>query len=222
MLDKDKIAKLLAEFLGTATLVMVILSVLGRTTFPFVTALGAGLAVGLMYLLVGKVSGGHFNPAVTLGLWTRKLVPTYDAIAYVAAQLLAGISSFALYQYLVSDTISGASMTFDWRVFTAEMVGAAVLGFGVIAVVTGKLKDGLAAAAVGTSLLVGILVASIASAGLVNPAVALGVDSFSRSYIFGPIVGAVVGMNLYALAFEKTNRKKSKAKNRLLAIFSRR
>jgi aquaporin Z len=222
MFDKEKIARLLAEFLGTAALVLVLLSVLGRTSFPFFTALGAGLAAGLMYLLVGRVSGGHFNPAITLGLWTRKLIPTYDTIAYIAAQFLAAISAMSLYQYLVNDTISSAAQAFDWRIFTAEAAGGLAFGFGFVAIASSKQNSGTAASAIGVSLVVGMLIASIASAGLVNPAVALGADSLSRAYIFGPIVGAVIGMNLYAMAFEQTNRKKSRAKNKFLAIFFRR
>ena len=56
---------------------------------------------------------------------------------------------------------------------------------------------------VGASLLMGIMFASIAANGILNPAVALGIGSFSLSYVLGPIVGSLIGFNLYHYMFGK-------------------
>ncbi len=207
MFSKEKTAQLVAEFIATFTLVSVVLGVSTRSTFPFFVAAGAGLTVGLMVILLGSVSGAHANPAITFGLWSKQLIKTNQAIAYVAAQVLGGVVALATYQYLVDSVINRPSANFDWRVFAAEALGAGIFGFGVAAAINNKLKGGVQGAAIGISLMLGILVASVASNGILNPAVAVGIDSIGWDYIVGPLVGALVGMQLYGAVFE--SKKKS-------------
>ena len=65
-----------------------------------------------------------------------------------------------------------------------------------------KLDAGKSAFVVGGSLIVGIIVASVGSAGVLNPAVALGLHTFEwGTYVLGPVLGAIIGFNLYALLF---------------------
>ena len=78
-----------------------------------------------------------------------------------------------------------------------EMLGAFIFSLGVAASVFGKVSQGASGLAVGGSLLLGILIASSGSNAVLNPAVALGIGSFSFSYLLGPIVGATLGMALY-------------------------
>jgi glycerol uptake facilitator-like aquaporin len=77
------------------------------------------------------------------------------------------------------------------------MVGAFFLTFGVCSVVYGKADDDAAGFVVGGSLLLGILIASAASNGVINPAVAVGVGSISFMYILGPIVGGILAAQAY-------------------------
>lgn len=202
MLSKEKTAELVAEFIATFTLVSVILGISTRSTFPFFIAAGAGLTLGLMVILLGSVSGAHANPAITLGLWSKQLIKTNKAVAYVAAQVLGGAVALASYQFLVNSTLNRPGANFDWRVFAAEALGAGIFGFGVAATINQKLKGGVQGAAVGISLMLGILMASVASEGLLNPAVAVGVDSVGWDYIVGPLVGALIGVQLYGAIFE--------------------
>lgn len=217
MFNKENVARVVAEFLGTGVLTLVVLSVFTKTSFAFFTAAGAGLAVVLAGLIFGKLTPGYFNPAVTLGLWTRRLLPTYDAIALIAAQFLGAVCAFSLYQYLVNQTIDTGTQPFEWRVLVAETVGAIILGIGIISALTSKLLNSQVASTVGISVFIGMVVASIASSGLINPALALGVDSFSKAYVVGPLLGVVVGMNLYGWLFSSALRKKSKNKVFFLA-----
>lgn len=202
MFSREKIAALVAEFLGTATLVVAVYSMAARTSFPLFAGLAAGLTVGLMTLVVGAFSGAQLNPAVTLGLWSARKNKTLTSIVYIAAQMLGGLAAWALLKYFLGHNLDNlAGQKFEWKVFIAEAVGAAVFLFGVTSAVYQKYEGGKLAFAVGTSLTIGILVASMASNGVVNPAVAVGLQSWNWAYATGPLVGAVIGANLYSLLF---------------------
>src|SRR3990167_3791259 len=93
MFSRPQISAVAAEFLGTATLVMVAL-ILSQTTavsYFIGTSLAAALAV--IYMIFGSVSGAHVNPAITFGMWTARQISTLKAILYVAAQLLGGLAA---------------------------------------------------------------------------------------------------------------------------------
>ena len=80
----------------------------------------------------------------------------------------------------------------------AEALGALFFTFGIASVVYGKTPHDASGAVVGSSLLLGIACAGLAgSLGVLNPAVALALGVFNWAYIIGPIVGSIVGMNLY-------------------------
>ncbi|HSX27267.1 MAG TPA: aquaporin [Patescibacteria group bacterium] len=212
MFGREKIAIIIGEFLGVAVLTSSILAMTGRTDFPFFSAIAAGLAMGLMTILLAPHSGGHINPAVTIGLWTLKKVETTVAVVMIAAQMLGGLAAWRLNEYFLNTKLSDtAGKTFNWRVFVAEAVGTFVFTWGVAAAVSRKYEAGMKAVVVGGSLLLGILVASFASNGILNPAVAAGVRSWSWAYATAPIVGSIVGMNLYTMVFEAAP---AKSKNR--------
>lgn len=210
MFDRTKITKLIAEAFGTAVLASVVLSVSAYTSIPLFVGLAAGLSLALMVLTIGKVSGSHINPAVTLGLWSRKLIPTTDAIAYIAAQVLGASLALASYQYLADKSAELSMTAFDWRNLTGELLGTLLFGFGIAAAVYGKFTGGLQAATIGLSLMLGILVASAGSAGVLNPAVGISVGVTGWAYIVGPILGSIIGMNLYSYLFANTPAKSKK------------
>lgn len=202
MFGRTKIAMVAAEFLGVATITSVLLAI-GKSGvgYSYFLAGGVGLAVAVMALAVGRLSGAHFNPAVTLGLWSSRKVPTTQAISFVCAQLLGGVAAWRLYVYMAGQALPTSSKPFDWRVFTAEAVGAFVITFGFASVVYQGYKGLKFAAGLGGAVFLGMLVASIGSNGLGNPALALGVRVWSWSYVAAPIIGGIVGANLYAYLF---------------------
>lgn len=210
MFDRVKITKLVAEVFGTAVLASVVLSVSAFTAIPLFVGLCAGLSLALMVMAIGNVSGSHINPAVTIGLWSRKLVPTTEAIAYVAAQVLGATLALASYQYLSDKSAELTVAAFDWRNLTGELLGGLLFGFGIAAAVYGKFTGGLQASAIGLSLMLGILVASAGSAAVVNPAVGLAVGVTGWAYVIGPIVGVVIGMNLYSYLFAPVKKSAKK------------
>ena len=117
-----RIRALAAEFIGTF---MLVASVLGAALFSFPiagivgVALSIGFSVMAMIFAVGYISGGHFNPAVTLGLVAGKRFSASEAPAYIAAQCLGGIAA-ALVFYLIA---SGKSGGFEVGNFASNMYG---------------------------------------------------------------------------------------------------
>lgn len=212
MFGRDKLAQIVSEFMGTAVLASVIFSMTGRTDFPFFAALAAGLTLVVMQLALGPTSGAHLNPVVTIGMWTLRKISTAKAVVFIAAQMLGGLAAWQLIEYLLNtDLASTASKAFDWRVFTAEVVGTFIFTFGVVAVLSKKYDAGVTAITIGGSLALGMMIASFASNGILNPAVAVGIQSWSWTYATAPIVGAIVGMNLYPLLFAEVPARTVKA-----------
>lgn len=202
MFGRKKIAMVVAEFIGTFTLASVVLAMAGRTTFPFFAAAAAGSALALMILAVGSISGAHINPAVTIGMWSLRKIETGVAVVYIAAQMAGGAAAWRFNEYLLDSPLKNISgEKFDWRILIAEAVGTMIFSFAVASAVYQGYKGLKQAVTMGTGLALGILIATFASNGSLNPAVAAGIHSWSVAYVVGPIVGAIVGMNLYSQLF---------------------
>lgn len=203
MTVRSRIAMLMAEFLGTAVLATVAINVSrSQIGIGYFVAIGVGLTLGLLVLALGQTSGGHFNPAVTIGLWTLRKIQTVQAVAYLAVQMLGGLAAWQLANYFVGSEIQNiAGNAFDWKVLVAEAIGTFVFTFAIAAAVYSNYDGATKAALIGGGLMMGVITASLASNGVLNPAIALANQSWARAYIFGPIIGSVVAMNLYVLLF---------------------
>jgi glycerol uptake facilitator-like aquaporin len=202
MFNRKKIAMVVAEFLGTAILTLVMLAVSKSTIgIPYFVAIAAGLAVAGGMLVFGSVSGAQFNPAITIGLWSARRIKTMPAIVYVAAQLLGGIAAYWLFTYFAGQHWQNSGH-YSGHVLVAEAAGTFVFSMAWAALSYHKLESGNAAAIVGIGLAVGIIVASSAASGILNPAVALGLRLWGwGTYVLGPVLGAVIGVNVYSLLF---------------------
>ena len=86
--------KYLVEFLGTMLLVFVIFAT-GNWA-----AIGAALAVGV--LLGGKISGGAYNPAVAISLYSAGKLAKADVLPYIIVEILGGLAAFFLYKHFVN------------------------------------------------------------------------------------------------------------------------
>ncbi|HYH36381.1 MAG TPA: aquaporin [Candidatus Saccharimonadales bacterium] len=210
---KKELAAYTAEFLGTGVLTLLVLSVQRSTIgVPFFVAIAAGLAVVVMSFAVAGTSGGYFNPALTLGMWTARKLSSVNTILFIAVQLLGAFAAFHLYSYFVGNPLQEVGGKFSGRVLTAEVVGTAIFAFGWAAAVYQRFSASVAASVAGLSLTVGIVAASAASIGILNPAVALGINAWVwGTYVLGPIVGAVIGVNLYSLLFATTGVPEAKS-----------
>jgi len=204
MLKKQKAAAIVAEFLGTAALTLLILSVQRSTIgVPYFVASAAGLIFALMYYTIGDTSGGYFNPAITIGMWTARKLSTITAFVFIVAQMLGGYLTMFLYRYFSNASLQNVGGHYTARILVAEAVGTAVFAFGYTAAVYKKnTTRGVTSAFVGIALMLGMVAASSAAIGLLNPAVALGIKAWVwGTYVLGPVIGAIIGVNLYDLLF---------------------
>ena len=206
MFRKNKLAMLVGEFLGTMALTLIVLAIShSQLSLGYFIATSAGLMVALMTLSLAGISGAVFNPAMTIGLWTVRKLRTLQALSYLVVQLAAGAVAWELFVYLTKLTGVHNTGTYSARVLVAETVGTFIFAFGWAAAIYQRFNLPTKALAIGGSLTVGALVASLGSAGLLNPAVALGLHQWGwGTYVLGPILGAVIGFNLYNLLFVET------------------
>lgn len=200
--SKVKINALAAEFVGTFALAGAVLASINGSIPLIATPVVAALTLGLFVMSVGGISGTHINPAVTAGLWSVKKIDTANAIGYILAQVAGAFAALGVINYLTNGAFMdvGGAGDFDWRVLFAEATGMALFTFGIAGAVHSKVDGANAGLLVGGSLLLGILVAAVASNGVLNPAVAGAIDSFNWAYLIGPILGSVIGFNLYQMA----------------------
>lgn len=184
-----------AEFLGTLVLTLgIALSLtkgLGIPT-PFVAA----LTVMLLVYTVGAISGAHLNPAVTVGLWSIGKITPRDAWWYIVVQCAGAAAALSLVRILAG-ALPGGVVSVTPLVGLGEFLGTFLLVFGVSAVVHGKAPKDTAGLVIGGSLLLGILIASTVSNAVLNPAVALGINSLSVYHIAAPILGGILAAQCY-------------------------
>ncbi len=209
MLDRKKLGLIVSEFTGTAVLAMAAMGTARyfRFTAPWYIAIASGLSLVALVGMLYKVSGAHFNPAITVAMWTLRKIPTSEAIVYVASQILGGSAALAYIEYTTnSDVLANGLGTLDGRIFLAELVGTAIFAFGFAAVVYNKMENLQAAITIGLAFTIGILAAAVSGPGFINPAIALANNSWDKTSVVAPLFGAIIGMNVYGyfLAPEKS------------------
>ncbi len=173
---------LVAEFLGTFLLASAVI----RGYNPFVV-------LGILVLLMGSISGGHFNPAVTLGLASVKKFPMEKVLGFWAVQLLGAFTAKFANQIILDQGLE-LGYTFssaDSSMFAAELIGAAVFVCGIMLAVRHKLEGLTLAVAIGGALMLGAIMG-----GGLNPAVAISFVDISIASIVGTFIGAVIGAHI--------------------------
>ncbi|MQM12639.1 hypothetical protein Taro_045556 [Colocasia esculenta] len=199
-----------AEFVGTFILIF------GAVAAPIVNqkyggvetlmgnALCAGLAVMVVILSTGHISGAHLNPAVTITFAAFRHFPWAQVPAYVAVQVTASVcASFALkgvYHPFLSGGVTVPSVS-TAQAFFLEFVTTFILMFVIVAITTDTRAVGeLAGIAVGATVILDIMVAG---GGSMNPVRTLGPAIASNNYkqlwiyIVAPITGAITGAATY-------------------------
>ncbi len=201
MFGRTKIAMLVAEFLGTAILTMAAITMVHATAISYFVATSVAITFVLLQTALAPSSGGFFNPAVTLGFWTARKIQTFQAIAYIAVQFLGALVGWQLFEYLSGRALPSHGGAYDSKVLVAELIGTFIFTIGITAAVTHGMEVLSRAATMATALFSGIIIASVASQGILNPAIAMGLRYWDASYVFGPILGAILGVNLYVWVF---------------------
>src|SRR4051812_13143128 len=123
MFGKDKVAMIVAEFVGTAVLASVALAMLERTSFPFFLGAAMGTTYAVFWWVFGRGTGAVFNPAISLGQWTLRRVTTLQAVVAIVCQVVGGFVAWRFVEYLqhsALNNIAGKNFDWhDWRVFVA-------------------------------------------------------------------------------------------------------
>ena len=181
--------KLTAEFLGTFALVFFGEGTLCADQFLHGTgnigligvALAHGFALAIMISAIGHISGGHFNPAVTIGYWVTKRLNTLDVILYWVAQLAGAIAAAFLLKAIIPDdtwravALGTPEFARDfprWAGMALEATGTFFLVFVVFATMLDDRGTFRSVAGFGIGLVyaLGILVAGPFTGGALNPA----------------------------------------------------
>ena len=211
-MEENVLRRGVAEFIGTFTLIFIgggagIVS--GNDIVA--VALANGLAIGIMVSNLGHISGGLFNPALTLGfVVTRRITPRLAAV-YWAAQFLGAVIAAAILRGLVVKGLSfhgaipSAPVVGAGRGLVLELIGTFFLMFAVFATAVdprGAFKS-IAGLAIGLTISIDVLFFGPLTGAAVNPARAFGpelVGNFWAQgwiYYLGPALGAVVAAVLY-------------------------
>jgi len=213
----------LAELVGTFILVfggtaVAVGAILGTPTAgaaydSLAVALAFGLALAAVAAATGHVSGGHVNPAVTLGLAATGKFPWKSVPYYLGAQLLGAIVG-AVGTWIAfggpGRNEAKLAATYpaqgvgDLQAFLLEILITFILVFVVVSVATDdRAPAAIAPIAVGFALAVGVFIAGPVTGGAVNPVRALGPMLVAGDltsawlYILGPIIGGVLAAFLY-------------------------
>ncbi len=154
----------------------------------------------------GHISGGHYNPAVTLAVWLRGKTSAGGAVAYWASQVVAGVVAAVIVLFLKDS--SATSTTYDVvPALVAEFLFAFALAFVVLNVATAKSTEGNSyfGFAIGFTVLAGAYAVGSVSGGVFNPAVAAGITIMGMvdlSFIWVYFVATLLGGAVAALAFK--------------------
>jgi aquaporin TIP len=214
-MDAQLTKKAIVEFLGTFALLFIGIGsiVMTENTNLVAIALAHGLAIGLLIMAAGHISGGFFNPAVTIGMWVTRRIDGYGAIVYIAAQLLGALAGtlFVLATFpeaarnAVGLGIPAVGIGYSSsNALVAEIVATFFLMFVIFGVaVDQRSAKGAGGLAIGLSISMGIFATGAISGAALNPARWLGpaiVDGNWDDFwiwIVGPIVGAVVAALIF-------------------------
>jgi aquaporin Z len=177
--------KYLVEFIGTFFLVATIGgTVLGPGDAGAMAPLAIGSALMVMIFAGGHVSGGHYNPAVTLAVFLRGKCPAKDVAPYMVAQILGAVAAAAVMLFLKQP---GKPMeNFDVaKALVAEFLYTFALCYVVLNVATAKGTSGNSfyGLAIGFTVLIGAYAVGGISGGAFNPAVAVGITIMGLSAV---------------------------------------
>ncbi|AZE89834.1 aquaporin Z [Pseudomonas orientalis] len=214
--------RLIAEFIGTFWLTFGGCgSAILAAAFPGLgigfagVALAFGLTVLTMAYAVGGISGGHFNPAVTIGLWAGRRIAAGDVLPYIAAQVAGAIAAAAAL-YLIANgqpgfTVGGFAANgygplspglFDLKAaLLAELIATFFFVFIIMRVTAPGAAPGFAPIAIGLALtlihlvLIPVTNTSVNPARSTAPALFAAGEYLSQLWVFwlAPIVGGVLG-----------------------------
>jgi MIP family channel proteins len=220
-------SKLAAEFLGTFVFVTVGAgSALGAASLTnpdsgaqlLISAFGNAFGLTMAVSATMGVSGGVLNPAVTLGLWVGKKLPSRHVLPYIVAQLvgatLAGIVLVLSFPSALGNLVHWGAPTLSgflsvWQGTAVEALLTFILVIAVYGTAVDSRAPRIGGLGIGFAVLADILVGGNLTGAAMNPARAFGpmvaggfYPSYWYIYAVGPVLGALIAGLAYRLAIE--------------------
>ncbi len=212
------IKKYLAEFIGTAVLVLFACGVAGQIcdgSIPGLigTALAFGLVIVAMAYSIGNVSGCHINPAVSIAMLISKKMSGKDFCGYVVAQFLGAIAGAAVLYFIVKDPAKlGCNGLYKdtrtWMSFGIEVILTFVFVYAILGVTSKESNGSVAGLVIGGALVLVHLLGISFTGTSVNPARSFGpalVNALAGGnalgciwvFILAPLVGGALAAVVY-------------------------
>ena len=223
MLERDYLRRGAAEFVGTFALVFIAAGGAAFARTPTDLALANGLVIAVMVSAVGFISGGFFNPAVTLGfLVTKRIAPRlavlYWIVQFAGAALAALLDKWVLPSGPEQASSLGVPTLGSGIASGPAVVIEAVITFFLVFVIFATAVDPrgtfqqIAGLTIGLTVGFGVLMAYGLTGGAMNPARAFGPQLVGNHWAhfwvwyIGPFAGAVIAASLYELLYLRPAR----------------
>jgi MIP family channel proteins len=225
----SKPQKIAAEFIGTFAFVFfgvgaIVADQFLRTNSPSLpgfgwlgVALAQGLAFGVVVTALGHISGGHFNPAITIGFWVTRKISSFDTIVYWVAQFGGAIAAAYLLRTLPFEAWSSVQLgtpalaigitRATGIIFEAAMTFVVVFVFFATNVDRRNASPQTSGLAVGLAVTIAVLLGGPFTGAALNPARVMGPALAANHwtnigvYMIGPLGGGVVAGWLYDTLF---------------------
>src|SRR5690242_6063150 len=210
-MDRDILRRSVAEFVGTFTLIF-IGGGAGIVSGSDIVAVGLanGLAIGIMVSNLGHISGGHFNPAITLGFVATRRITTPLAVVYRVMQFLGAVVAAAMLRgfFTHSQFLSAVPHAASYgagKGFVVEVILTFFLVWAVwaTAVDPGGAFKAIAGLAIGLTITIDVFMGGPLSGAAMNPSRAFGPELIGNFwgeawiYYLGPAVGGLIAALVY-------------------------
>lgn len=217
---------LIAEFIGTFALIFIGVGAIaadqmtgGKMGLTGI-ALAHGLTIAVMVSATGAISGGHLNPAVTVGLLTAGKIDGKNAIGYIVSQSLGAMAAaFMIAMIIPAETLAAVNWgtpiprpgVGSFSILLTEIILTFFLVFVVYGTVIDRRAPKVGGLFIGLTVALDVLMGGPISGAAMNPARHFGPALFSgqlsQSWIYwlGPVIGGVLAAQLYKTQLEENN-----------------
>jgi aquaporin Z len=202
----ELVRKVVAEFLGTFWFLLAICLSPSGTNGLFIV----GAVLSVLVFTYAKVSGSHFNPAVSLAMLVDGQLKVVEFFSFVCTQLVSAVLAFGTAQYLQGGDwkLVAGEGTVLWHELVAEVFGTFVLVFTILNVTKSEYLSEVFGWAIGVAVMAGAGAEGSVSGGSLNPSITFASAVGYRAKFFdfmGYVVAELVGSLVAWLAFKCVN-----------------